>query len=521
MQKIIDLIKNNVALLGIALVGLGLRFWHLTSISLWHDEAFSALLIKYSWSEMMYRIGLDVHPPMYYIFLRVWSYIFGHSLLSLRGMSVFFGVGTIIATYFFVLYVFKSKRAAIIAALLIAVNPFQVQYVTEARMYTMGAFFAIVAAFALAAGLRNQTQYYLNIANAELQAKLKKLMWWHFGLFVIASAILIYTHYYLLFMVAALGLYALFYCFVYFKADFKKYGWVMASGIAIGISFLPWLKVFLFQYKQVGAGYWIPPMNIWSIPNTLWDLLIRLPNQHNFVLAVTTAVVAGMIAYVLWKYVESEKWLILMGFLAPFGGALLFLLMAKLQGNDSSVYLVRYFIFCSSFLLIIIALFLDKLRIKQVATLLVIAFTAVNIFSIWKYWNDVDVNTKPGMAALGTFLNANVEPTHKIYIGSSFEFFNYKYYNQTGVKPLLFTNGNYTHDLPHYAGTAILTDEDLVLNFADTTFAGDTVWLIWTNGFGGSQPEVPSNWQEVDEKGYAEVRPYVGTWVIVTQYKVN
>ena len=76
-------------------------------------------------------------------------------------------------------------------------------------------------------------------------------------------------------------------------------------------------------------------------------------------------------------------------------------------------------------------------------------------------------------------------------------------------------------NLPHFAGTAILTNEDLLPDFAEATTTGDTVWLLWTNGFGGSQPEVPANWEQVDEKGYAEVRPYVGTWIIVTKYVVK
>lgn len=521
MQKVIDFVKNNVLFIGTAIVGLLLRLWHLTSISLWHDEAFSALLIKYSWSEMMYRIGLDVHPPMYYIFLRIWSYIFGNSLFALRGMSVLFGVGAIVLTYFFVNYVFKNKRAAIIAAMLVAVNPFQVQYVTEARMYTMGAFFAIAAAFTLAAALRTQSAYYLNAGNEVLQHQLKKCFIWYFALFVAASAILLYTHYYLLFMVAALGGYAILYCAINFRTEFKKYGWVVLSGILILTSFIPWLKVFLFQYKQVGAGYWIPPMNAWSIPNTLWELLIRLPNQYNWALVITSVLTVFMMGYLIWKYVETEKWLILAGFLAPFGGAILFLILAKLQGNDSSVYLVRYFIFCSSFYLIIVALFLSNIKIKQLGILFTVALIAINGYSIWNYWNQLDVASKPGMHALGQFLDTNVEPDHKIFVGSSFQFFNYKYYNNTGVKPLLFTNGNNVNDLPHYAGTAILAEDDLVLNFSESVNVGDVVWLIWTNGYGGSQPDVPSNWQQIDEKGYAEVRPYVGTWVIVTQYVIN
>ena len=269
IQKTKDFIATNLTLLGIAIAGLLLRLWHLTSISLWHDEAFSVWLIRYPWSEMMHRIGLDVHPPMYYIFLRVWTYVFGQSVFSLRGLSVLFGVATIVITYYFVNYVFQNKKAALMAAALVAVNPFQIMYVTEARMYTMGAFFAVAATFALAAALRTQSLHYVTVANEVLRAQLKQRFIKYYLLFALSSAIMIYTHYYLLFTVAALGLYAIFYCIKNYKTEFTKYSWSLLSGILIALSFLPWLKEFLFQFRQVGAGYWIPPIDRWSIPNTL------------------------------------------------------------------------------------------------------------------------------------------------------------------------------------------------------------------------------------------------------------
>jgi hypothetical protein len=75
--------------------------------------------------------------------------------------------------------------------------------------------------------------------------------------------------------------------------------------------------------------------------------------------------------------------------------------------------------------------------------------------------------------------------------------------------------------MPHFAGTAILTDADLLPYFEQSAQAGDTVWLLWTNGFGGNKPTTPANWKQVDEHGFAEVRPYVGTWIVVTKYVVQ
>ncbi len=514
MQKINTYIKTHFAILSITLLGIIVRLYNLTKISLWHDEAFSALLIKYSWGEMMYRIGLDVHPPLYYIVLRIWHYIFGYSLFSLRLMSVAFGVATVSLVYIFIKKYFDVKTA-LIAGLLVAINPFSVQYVTEARMYTMGALLAVLGAIFLAKALNLTKDYYEN-SNTN-----KKSLILNYVGFILASAAMIYTHYYLLFTVGMLGAYGLWFNIKFFKWDIKKYWLIILSGISILILFIPWLKVFLFQYKQVGSGYWIPPINVWSVPQTLYDLLIHIGQPGNIIMILVLAFVILVCVQVIKTYNQPEKYLILFTFLAPFIGSLLFALLAKLSGSNSSVYLVRYFLFASPFLLMLVSLWITKIKIYGLKTIALIVLIIINLFSIAYYWQELKVDKKPGMAALSKMLANNVQSNQKIFVASSFEFFNYKYYNKTSVKPLLYTNKNKVENLPHFAGTAILTNDDLVLDFNEAGKTGDVIWVIWTNGFGGSKPAVPKNWKQIDEQGFAEVRPYVGTWVVATQYKVE
>jgi uncharacterized membrane protein len=189
--------RKYFPIISILVIGVILRFYHNLGISLWHDEAFSALLIKYPWSEMMYRIGLDVHPPMYYIVLRFWHYFFGDSLLSLRGFTVFFGVGTIWAAWLFVKEAFKDEKMALWAAVLVALNPFQIEYASEARMYTMGAFFAILAAYFLVKALNRQKQLAgdlsLNMPNLPTSIDIKRSMLLSYIGSVLSIVVMIYT----------------------------------------------------------------------------------------------------------------------------------------------------------------------------------------------------------------------------------------------------------------------------------------------------------------------------------------
>ena len=516
-----NFLKKYRWLLLIIIAGAILRLYNLTAISLWHDEAFSALLIRYPWGEMFHRIALDVHPPMYYVFLRFWHYIFGDSLWSLRGFSAVFSIGLIPLAYGFVKSAFKNEKAALVAALLIAVSPFQISFVTEARMYTMGAFFALLAAWALVRATALQRDYY----EGNGQAGLKQKFLLAYAIFALSTIIIIYTHYYLLFTASAICFYGLVYHVWAYRGQLKRYGWLILSYAVMAAAYLPWLKVFLFQFRQVGGNYWIPPMDRWSIPDTIWNMLFGLYTGHipsHLLLALAVFLSLIIFYFILRRTGKFETWLIILNIVAPFAGALAFAFLADLRGQSSSVYLVRYFLFASTFYLIAIALWLSQFRPPAAAKILAVILLIINLYAYFRVWQAWDIKNHRGMAAAADYLAKNVEPQHKLYVGSSFEFFNFKYYNRTPVQSLLYSGGlTRVSQLPHYAGTAILDDSDLLPDFKTATRNGDTVWLLWTTGFGGSKPQVPANWTQIDEHGYADVRPYLGTWIVVDEYKVN
>ena len=307
---------------------------------------------------------------------------------------------------------------------------------------------------------------------------------------------------------------------------------MLGSFALIGLLYIPWVKIFLFQFHQVGGNYWIPPMDRWSIPSTLWTMLLGIGvdvNRHTtqYGLIALTAIVVLILIRMLWKTDGKAKWLVIFNILAPFAGAMLFFLLARLRGETSSVYLVRYFLFTTVFINIAIALWLTTIKTKWFKMLILILYAGANLFAVYHFWDDMKPAERPGMAAAVRLLESNVEPSHKLYVGSSFEFFNLKYYisqlDKPGFpRPLLFSGGNRDiKNMPHFAGTAILTNDDLLPDFSEATKKGDTVWLLWTNGFGGSKPETPKNWEQVAEYSYPDIRPYVGTWIIVTEYQVN
>ncbi len=225
------------------------------------------------------------------------------------------------------------------------------------------------------------------------------------------------------------------------------------------------------------------------------------------------------------KSQSFEKWLVLLAVIAPFAGALLFFVLAKIKGSNSSVFLVRYFLYTVAFFGVILAGWFSQIRIKPLGYSLVTIYILLNLVAFSNFWKELNVATKPGINGAVAYLKANISPQDKLYAGTSFEFFNLKYYlSQYKIQntPLLFTGGNKeVKNLPHFAGTAILTNQDLLPSFSEGAKVGDTVWLVWTNGFGSSKPEVPKNWNMLEEKSYPEIRPYLGTFIYISEYRVN
>ena len=501
--------KKLTLLLVLVLSGV-LRFYNNTAVALWHDEAFSALYIsKYGWGEMMHRIILDVHPPLYYLVLRIWSYVFGHSLLSLRALSIILGVLTVWAAYKLVKQAFKDENWALLAALLVAINPFQVQYALEARMYTLGTFLVLYSSYLLLKALESGN----------------KKHWILYGISVAAAA---YTHYFLLFSLVAQGLYWFYYCVKTHKGGFFKardflYG--IGAYIFSVLLYLPWIPAFIEQNTRVQSGYWIQPPDRWAIPGTVWKIIFGGQGMNRPVLMIATIVMVILILYYITKINKPTKWIIFLGLVIPFAAAVALSL-------KTAIYLDRYFVFASLFASMLIGMALVNIPSFFLKRSLVTIMIIVSLVAFFKNWKDLDVrsfserhvNKKPGMAKASELVNEQARSSDKIFVASSFIFFTYQYYNETPIKPLLLSDRPVA-DIPHFAGTAILTDDDLQITEGGLVPAAavnrnDNVWLVWTTGFGGSKPNVPGNWNEVMEREFPDTPGFKGS-IFVTEYFVR
>jgi hypothetical protein len=205
--------------------GLALRFaaWG----PLWLDEALSVNIARLPLSELGDALRHDGSPPLYYVLLHGWVSVFGHGAVAARAMSGVVAVATVPAVWAFARSL-ADRRTAAVAALLAATSPFAVRYGTEARMYALAQLLCALGGWALVSYLRRPRR----------------------GSFVavaVCSGLLALTHYWALFLLAA----------VFLLLAWRR-RWGAAGAVAAGgVLFLPWLPAFAYQLAHTGTP-WAP-----------------------------------------------------------------------------------------------------------------------------------------------------------------------------------------------------------------------------------------------------------------------
>jgi mannosyltransferase len=239
----------------------GLAASTITKFSIWFDEAFGSYLIRFSFLDLTRYTAADVHPPLYYWFLKVWADLFGNTELGLRTMSLFFGAITIVFAFFLIVRLF-GRKAAYVSLLFLALSPMFIRYGQEARMYTLLTAIIVAATYLLV---------YMT------EHSKKRWPWIVYGVLLALGML---TQYFA--ALAWLSHWVWRYITIKkrgesFKTTRRKFfskQWIGAHVVAV-VLFLPWLPWFVWQFANIqGNGFWIPPVTSATVPDFLTNLLL-------------------------------------------------------------------------------------------------------------------------------------------------------------------------------------------------------------------------------------------------------
>jgi mannosyltransferase len=215
-----------------------LRFYGLTNQSMWVDELHTMREADpdITWGHMFDLLKCcDPHPPLYFILERFLFTVLGHSEGVARGLSATCGVFGVWAIYLLGKEL-ADKRLGLIAALVTALNYYNIYYSQEARCYIMAMLFCTLSYV-----------YFIRVIR-----HIQKKDAWLYGLFALCS---IYSHYYAFFVVfsqAALGIFFL----ISEKESRLRYFrlFAISAGVTV-VGYLPWIPRVL-EVSQL-RSFWI------------------------------------------------------------------------------------------------------------------------------------------------------------------------------------------------------------------------------------------------------------------------
>lgn len=212
-----------------ALLAFGLRLYRLDHQPLRGDESFTIQFSAHGLDWLLPNIAnVEPNPPLYYLLLHYWMEVFGQSEFVARYLSLVFGVVSVPIIFQLGRAMNRSKVGAL-AALLLAINPFQVWHAQDVRNYTLWPTLSMAGLCFLLVALRDG----------------RTRQWVGYTALTLLS---VYAHYYDLFMLLFHNLFVL--GFIVWRWRQKRafglklrrtaYTWIATQAFLI-LAFGPWL----------------------------------------------------------------------------------------------------------------------------------------------------------------------------------------------------------------------------------------------------------------------------------------
>ena len=200
----------------------------------WFDEIFSIKLINMTIPEMLKATANDVHPPLYYVILKVFCHFFSQSGPALHAASLLPYVIVLILALTVIRRRF-GRSTAFLFVTFMSLLQCTLRYNVEIRMYSWVVLFVLTAYLSLYAIFDgNRKRSYV--------------------LFTAASLAAAYSHYYALIAVAFFYLVLMLYALIVRREMVRR---VIVTWAVTVVGYLGWLVVLLKTFARTSSGWWL------------------------------------------------------------------------------------------------------------------------------------------------------------------------------------------------------------------------------------------------------------------------
>jgi len=485
--------------LGVVLVGATVRMAYLGEVSLWFDESFCWKMSTYPLSEQWARATGDNHPPLYYFLLKPWTVALGNSPWASRLLSVVCGLAAIVGTYFLVRDIEASALSiergdgrtvwpALLAAALVALSPFQIEWSQTVRMYALGVPLAVWSTWAL------------------LRAMREGATWRAWLLYALLAASLIYSHYFGLFILAAHGIYG---AVAEGRRALATRGWspsrLQGPALAVCVVALlwwPWMDEFLLQRRRGIEQEWGRPTGIEHLLRSIAEMfgLMWAPATGDLTMPWIITSLLGAVSLATVLAGRGAERLLGLCVVSTFGLALL------IASGSKSLVASWYFLFAHAFVLCAMAVWACRWPwrfARHISTGLLL------IVAVWQGWEQVEWRRaraeRPSFQDALAYVESQRDGEDPIYVNGPRDWVAASpYVERPGT---LFVLSPRT-DFRFGEGTAVLNPEDYATAASVASFPASRAWAVFATN-GSHQPiavDMPPEWIPVSEERFHDWR---------------
>lgn len=361
--------NTKLFIFSIALVALGLRLFNIEQKNLWFDEVYSWKISQGNLVQILSQTSGDIHPPLYYIVLKLWMIFFSDSIISMRSLSALLGVISIYFIYKISKMFLNNDLKIFFVLMLYTFSPLNIYYSQEVRMFNLNLFLCLGSVF-----------YYFRFINTPSN-KLGLL-------YLIFTILALYTHYFAFFILFT----EVFILLTYFfnknvsLVIIKKY---LFYFFLINFFYVPWYPVL---YNQVKKG------QPWRTEQTFIQVIISEINYFKEIFLSTYYIYEGWVIYYfssffglfiiiyiffsLFKILNSKTFFanksneIILFVLIP-------LLLATIISINQSITFSRYLSITIPYLFITLIYFLFKFNKYKTAILISIFLLGVSCYGVY------------------------------------------------------------------------------------------------------------------------------------------
>lgn len=465
-----------------------IRNHHFATVHSWFDESLGWRMAQFPPGEIITRSERNVHPPVHFLLLSVWSSVFGGSLASLRYYGLFWGLCTVVGGYFLTTAAMASldprRRTfgGLLASLLIALSSLHIQWSQQIKMYSLGTCLTVWSTWLL-------LRWFQSGGTSRLIG------------YVPLAAALALQHHYGTFTVFAQLTFALLWSggrswSGIRNGDFTS---ILMTGWATASLWSLWLPSLLFQRALVKENYWIREFQ-WEKVLTVWSELFTaytsLRPSGDVSCAISQLVLTAVVALLVSRTPGARMlgWLVLVPFV----------ISVSWSRWDRNVLVPRYLInahtclLCGSALLVA-SIPVRLLRYGLAATLVV----GVAVTSHEQRVRRSQHAAKPGMPAVVSALRKAKGPREPLLVCNPTIYLNVCVHQENLPDVYAFDAG---HPFPHFMGTPVMKDEEYRSVAALIEAEHHWIWTLdvekWMGGT--SKVPMPPDWELQEERRFEE-----------------